>query len=200
MNRPFERFTLHPESSNPIATDRITIAPLSLQEHAANKEESIEALAVRLLGEIEQHTTLCVDDYERNIFLQGVNAGYNAALEEHAAIPKEIKEFTEDGTPILGWFEYDFINKTEKFVTVEERKKALQEQANKEELSKEHAAYEEKATLKPSKLEYFQNARTEFCSVLNDQERSIRLMTACDSLLLAYDQMYAAIEMQVLLD
>lgn len=100
MNRPFERFTLHPESSNPIATDRITIAPLSLQEHAANKEE----------------------------------------------------------------------------------------------LSKEHAAYEEKATLKPSKLEYFQNARTEFCSVLNDQERSIRLMTACDSLLLAYDQMYAAIE------
>jgi hypothetical protein len=44
------------------------------------KQITVEELAVKLLGEIEQHTTLCIDDYERNIFLQGVNAGYNAAL------------------------------------------------------------------------------------------------------------------------
>jgi len=44
----------------------------------------LESLAVKLLNNIEKHTSLCENDYERNIFLQGVSEGYNAALQEHA--------------------------------------------------------------------------------------------------------------------
>ena len=45
-------------------------------------EKQIEALAIKLLNNIEKHTSLCENDYERNIFLQGVNEGYNAACKE----------------------------------------------------------------------------------------------------------------------
>ena len=89
------------------------------------------------------------------------------------SLSKEVKEFTENGTPIIGWFEYDFVNKTEKFVTVEERKAALSKAEDKGDNLDE--------------LEYYQNARESFSNAVSNLD--VQTRTACDSFILAFDRL-----------
>jgi hypothetical protein len=63
-------------------------------------EKQIEELAIKLLNNIEKHTSLCENDYERNIFLQGVNEGYNAAH-------KEVQGYREALSKIIKLCKYD---------------------------------------------------------------------------------------------
>jgi hypothetical protein len=130
-------------------------------------EKQIEELAIKLLNNIEKHTSLCENDYERNIFLQGVNEGYNAARKAVQGYREAFEKINE----IVDKPEYSI--RTNEYgiwcIINEALSKAEDKVDNLDE------------------LEYYQNARESFSNAVSNLD--VQTRTACDSFILAFDRL-----------